>query len=226
MLVNWKNVLVFWLTTLVIWSCTKTVIIPNDSLIQIPEGFPDMPFPEDNPLTAASVELGRKLFFEKAMSVDSSISCGSCHHPHLAFSDSVDFSPGAFGRAGTRNAPTLTNVGYQPYYLKEGGVATLEMQVLVPIQEHNEFDNNILHIADRLNGDSAYVRMSQEAYGRDPDPICNNQIHCEFRADLDQWGEQIRFMESGESLFNIGGGTREAIVLRRSGEMFRMSWRL
>ena len=64
---------------------------------------------------------------------------------------------------------SLANVAYQPYYTREGGVATLEMQVLVPIQEHNEFNLNILLIAERLKMDTAYVRLSNEAYGRDPD---------------------------------------------------------
>jgi cytochrome c peroxidase len=73
----------------------------------------------------------------------------------------VTFSPGAGGAAGKRNSPTLANVAYHPYFTREGGVPTLEMQILVPIQEHNEFDFNILKIAERLKTDSVYVKMSR-----------------------------------------------------------------
>ena len=103
------------------------------------------------------------------MSVDSSISCASCHKPALGFSDNRAFSPGVENRPGTRNSPPLFNVGYHPYFTREGGVPTLEMQVLVPLQEHNEFDFNIVLLAERLEQDSVYVRMAQEAYGREPD---------------------------------------------------------
>ena len=55
--------------------------------IEIPLGFPEIIVPEDNPLTEAKIELGKKLFFEKLLSRDSSISCASCHNPKYAFTD-------------------------------------------------------------------------------------------------------------------------------------------
>lgn len=140
-----------------------------EPLLVVPPGFPSPIFPVDNELTAARFALGKRLFYDVAMSRDSTVSCASCHAPSRAFSDSVAFSPGTGGLPGNRNAPTLANVCYQPYFTREGGVPTLEMQILVPIQEHNEFDFNILLIAERLKTDTAYVRMSREAYGRDPD---------------------------------------------------------
>ncbi len=152
-------------------GCSKDQLIPPENLIALPEGFPPLPFPADNPPTRASIELGRQLFFEKVLSIDSSISCGTCHRQKFAFADSLSTTPGVENRPGTRNAPSLANVGYHPYFLKEGGVPTLEMQVLVPIQEHNELANNILIIAERLNMDSSYVNLSQQAYGRYPDPF-------------------------------------------------------
>jgi cytochrome c peroxidase len=130
-----------------------------------------MEFPEGNEFTKARWELGKKLFNDSILSIDKSISCGSCHFPHLAFSDSVALSPGAFKRAGTRNAPSLANIGYHPYFLREGSVPTIEMQVLVPIQEHNEFNHNIVDIAKELDQDSIYVAMSLAAYNRRPEPF-------------------------------------------------------
>ena len=131
--------------------------------------FPPIIHPEDNKPTQDRLELGEKLFFDPILSVDSSLSCASCHIPILAFSDSVKYSPGVFGRAGVRNAPSLTNIGYHPYFLREGSIKTLEMQVLVPIQEKNEFAHNIVDIADQLNQIPEYMDLSKKAYGNLPD---------------------------------------------------------
>ena len=150
-----------------IFSDTKSV----DTLIKHPLGFPPMEFPTGNEFSRARWELGKKLFNDSILSIDKTISCGSCHYPHLAFSDSVALSPGVFKRAGVRNAPSLANIGYHPYFLREGSVPTIEMQVLVPIQEHNEFNHNIVDIARELDKDSIYVKMSLEAYNRRPDPF-------------------------------------------------------
>lgn len=138
-------------------------------LTELPEGFPPVKWPKGNEFTPERWALGKRLFFDPVMSRDSSISCASCHHPGRAFSDSVAFSPGVENAPGVRNAPTLTNVAYHPHFLREGSVPTLEMQVLVPIQEHNEFDFNILLIAKRLQRDSAYCQLSRNAYQRKPD---------------------------------------------------------
>jgi cytochrome c peroxidase len=140
---------------------------PN--FMEVPRGFDDIPIPEENQFTQARWDLGKKLFYDPVMSLDSSISCGACHKPELAFSDNVAFSLGVEDRIGTRKSPSLANVAFHPYYTREGGVPTLEIQVLVPIQEHNEFDFNIVLIADRLSKDSTYVAMSLQAYDRTPD---------------------------------------------------------
>lgn len=143
--------------------------LQEPQLLVIPEGFPEMPFPEDNTFTRERWELGKKLFYDPILSVDHTLSCADCHKQHLAFSDDRAFSPGVMGRPGVRNAPSLTNVGYQPYFLREGSVPTLEMQVLVPIQEKNEFAHNILNIVEDLKKSPEYMKRSQEAYGREPD---------------------------------------------------------
>lgn len=125
--------------------------------------------PDDNVYSEKRAYLGELLFFDTKLSRDSSISCASCHQPQFAFSDNLDMSPGVESRPGFRNAPSLTNVAFQPYLTREGGVPSLEQHVLVPFQESNEFDLNILHAQERISADSQYVVLSNEAYGRDPD---------------------------------------------------------
>ena len=158
---------------LLFFSCNiveEELVIPvSNGIMEIPIGFPSMEHPADNKFNIPRWELGKRLFYEVNLSSDRSVSCASCHKPNLAFSDDETFSFGVSERIGTRNSPSLANIGYHPYLTREGGVPTLEMQVLVPIQEHNEFDFNILLVAERLKEDPNYVQMSLEAYGREPD---------------------------------------------------------
>lgn len=169
----------------------------SSSLTDAPVGFPPIPFPAENAYTQARWELGKRLFYDPVLSIDSSVSCGSCHKIALGFADGVAFSPGVEDRPGVRNAPGLANIAYHPYYLREGGLPTLEMQVLVPIQEENEFAHNIVDISEELMLDSTYVAQSQAAYGRDPDPYVITRAISTFERTLvsgnsafDKWNYQ------------------------------------
>ena len=119
--------------------------------------FQEVIYPEDNEFSEERVRLGEKLFFDPILSRDYSISCASCHKPESAFSDQIPTSPGVENRPGKRNAPPLWNVAFHPYFTREGGVPSLEQHVLVPFQEENEFDLNILHAQDRLAKIPEYV---------------------------------------------------------------------
>ncbi|MDB4347335.1 c-type cytochrome [Bacteroidia bacterium] len=123
-----------------------------------------MQVPANNLLTDDRIELGKYLFYNPAMSKDSSISCSSCHLPEHAFTDQRMFSIGSDKQLGTSNSPSLANIGYHPYFTRAGGVNSLEIQVLVPIQEHNEFNFNLLKIESRLKQDSYFVHMAKKTY--------------------------------------------------------------
>jgi cytochrome c peroxidase len=89
--------------------------------------------------TPAMVALGGALFVDKQLSRDGSISCASCHQAHQAFTDGRSVPQGVDGRAGTRNAPSLFNVGYAKILTWDGRRTTLETQVADPFtnpQEH------------------------------------------------------------------------------------------
>lgn len=188
-------------SALLLFACRKEepapVLPPSDSdeyTLAVPTGFPQPIIPTDNILTRSRVALGRRLFYDPILSADSTRSCASCHTPHLAFSDSTTVSTGIKGRLGSRNSPTLANVAYQQKLLREGGVPTLEMQILVPIQEHNEFDFNILLVAERLSRLPEYVEMAQKTYGRAPAPFVITRSIAAFERTLlsgdspfDQW---------------------------------------
>lgn len=154
-------------------SCRKDPLVRlgSDKLMSIPAGFPDINFPEGNEFTNERWALGKRLFFDPIMSNTYSVNCASCHIPQFAFSDTIAFSLGENNLRGRQNAPSLTNVAYHPYFTRAGGVANLEMQILVPIQEHDEFNSNIVDLAERLKKIPSYVEQAQNAYGREPDPF-------------------------------------------------------
>lgn len=147
--------------------------------MEIPEGFPKVEFPDGNEFTKDRWELGKKLFFDPIMSIDSTVSCASCHNPNLAFADSRTFSLGVENRIGNRNAPTLTNVAYNPYFTTEGGVKTLEAQILIPIQEHNEFDFNIVDLSYKLEKNQEYLKLASTSYNQRPNPyVITRSLAC------------------------------------------------
>lgn len=156
----------------------------SEEIINIPKGFPAISFPVGNEFTRGRWELGKKLFYELGLSRDSSISCASCHKLELSFSDGKTVSEGIENRKVSRNSPSLANVAYQPYLLREGSVPTLEMQILVPIQEHAEFDFSMPEIVERLEKNKEYVQMAKNAYARDLDAFVITRAIATFERSL------------------------------------------
>jgi cytochrome c peroxidase len=97
-----------------------------------------LPVPEDNPLTDEKIELGRRLFNDRRLSRDQSIACASCHDPDRAFTDGRPVAIGIARQLGRRSAPALINRGYGRAFFWDGRAATLEEQVLQPIQDPAE----------------------------------------------------------------------------------------
>ena len=125
-----------------------------------------LPVPEDNPLTAETIELGRRLFFDRRLSRDGSIACSSCHDPERAFSDGRPLAIGIDGRQGRRNAPALINRGYGRSFFWDGRVSTLEEQVLKPIEDSSEMDLSLPEAASRIGLPSAEISRALASFVR------------------------------------------------------------
>ncbi len=125
-----------------------------------------MPVPPGNPVTAAKVELGRKLFFDTHLSRTGKVSCASCHDVKQAFTDGRRVSEGVFERRGTRNAPTLVNRGYGAAQFWDGRSKTLEEQVLKPIQDRNEMDMTLPEVTVRVGIDERDLANALASYVR------------------------------------------------------------
>ncbi len=115
-----------------------------------------MPVPEDNPLSADKAHLGKRLFFDKALSRDRSISCATCHDPARAFTDDRAVAVGVFDRKGPRRVPKLINRGYGRSFFWDGRISTLEEQVLQPIQNELEMDMTLEDTVKRLRDSAVY----------------------------------------------------------------------
>ena len=121
------------------------------ALISIPLGLDlYMPVPEDNPLTAEKIALGRRLFRDPRLSRDGTIACTTCHDPARAFTDGRSIAVGVSGRQGRRNVPTLVNRAWGRLFFWDGRVRTLEEQVLRPIEDSNEMDRPARDAAARV----------------------------------------------------------------------------
>ena len=121
-----------------------------------------LPVPDENPYTAAKAARGRELFFDKQLSRDRSVSCGTCHDPKMAFTDTRPLAVGVFGRTGARRAPTLVNRAYGQSFFWDGRVSTLEEQVLKPILAESEMDLTLEEAVGRLRASGKYGAITPQ----------------------------------------------------------------
>ncbi len=113
-------------------------------------------------------ELGEKLFLEKILSKDSSVSCASCHQPQFAFADTAPFSVGIHGKLTTRNTPSVLNMKHRPYFFWDGRAASLEAQALMPIENPDEMGLPIQVAIERLNNNTTYLKLFYQVYQQAP----------------------------------------------------------
>lgn len=163
-----RKVISFFFLFGILVGCSNESLQDRSISFKQPHYFPEIVFPEGNEPTLLRFELGKKLFYEKQMSKGGDQSCASCHRLPSAFTDGravSSFHENEFDR----NAPTLANLAWMPYFMMEGGVPTLELQALGPIHEEHEFALSMEEVISRLKGKSNYNDLSKAAYGRDLD---------------------------------------------------------
>jgi cytochrome c peroxidase len=131
-------------------------------------GLPPVPVPEHNPLTAAKISLGRKLFYDRRLSFNNTFSCAICHIPEQGFtSNELATSVGVEGRSVRRNAPTLYNVAYAQKLFHDGRETTLEQQVWGPLLAHNEMANpSVGYVIAKINNSPDYNNLFAAAFNR------------------------------------------------------------
>jgi cytochrome c peroxidase len=137
--------------------------------------------------------LGKKLFFEKKLSKDNSISCGSCHRPEFAFADTVAFSKGVYNRIGKRNTPSSMNMASREIFFFDGRAATLEEQAVFPIEDHLEMDILIDKAVQKIATDKNYNTLFNKIYKTKPnksnilDALASFQKSLETTSPFDEY---------------------------------------
>lgn len=134
----------------------------------IPLGLPTpLPIPPNNPQTPEKIALGRRLFFDRRLSPNDTMSCGMCHLPTQGFAvNETRLAVGINGQTTKRNPPTLYNVAYQRRLFHDGREFTLEDQVISPLTNPVEMGNpSIGYVVDKVRRLPGYEEQFQRVFG-------------------------------------------------------------
>lgn len=135
----------------------------------LPAGVAPPPVPADNPMSAAKVELGRRLFYDADLSLNGTLSCATCHEQRRGFTDGNATHPGVDGNPGRRSPMPLANVAYlSPLTVANPAMTDLETQATVPLFGDHPVEMGMAgRTADlerRLAGQACYQRLFAAAF--------------------------------------------------------------
>lgn len=162
-----------WLAGLLLFLCVPASAFPQSvfrnphSALAVPLGLPTpFPAPDSNPLTPEKIELGRKLFFDRRLSPNDTMSCAMCHIPAQGFTvNELRLAVGINGKTGKRNAPSLYNVAYQRLLFHDGREFTLEDQVISPLTNPVEMANPAIgYVVDKVRELPGYEEQFHQAF--------------------------------------------------------------
>jgi len=184
-----------------------------------PLGLPAMAIPADNAVTESRIALGRKLFFDRRLSFNRTLSCAMCHVPEQGFTQNEMRTPvGIEGRFVKRNAPALYNVGYRTRLFHDGREFSLENQVWQPLLKDNEMANpSVGFVIETLANAADYQGLFEAAYSRGPGVETIGQALASYQRGLvsaaspfDRWyfgGESEAMGESARRGFELFSST-------------------
>lgn len=200
-----------------------------------PQGLPLVPVPDDNPISAAKIALGRKLFFDRRLSLNNTFSCAMCHIPEQGFSSNeMATAVGIEGRSVRRNSPTIYNVAYATKLFHDGRENTLEQQVWGPLLAHNEMGNpSIGYVVDKINALGDYQRLFEQNFNTGPNMSNIGQALASYQRSLvsadsafDRWyfGKQAdavnQSVKHGFQLFKGKGGCTTCHTIEGTHALF------
>lgn len=137
--------------------------------------FPNTNETMNNPTTSEKVELGRLLFFDPVLSQNDDMSCASCHHPDMGFTDGNAQAIGADGKVLPRSSMSLWNVAYNTSFFWDGRAATLEDQMETPLTSADEMGSSPEDIVADLKAIPEYVQLFEQAFGS-PDAVTYENV--------------------------------------------------
>ncbi len=182
-----KYIILLLATCFVFAYCSKeetSMLSQTPYFFNLPPGVENPRVPSDNTMTMEKIALGKMLFFDPMLSRDSTIACASCHIQSLAFVDNKTFSLGVYDSVGFRNALSLTNVAYNNLFFWDGGVPSLELQVIAPIESPFEMNNVLDSVIEKLKTHPYYSERFLEVFGRPVDKVSFTQSIATFERTL------------------------------------------
>jgi cytochrome c peroxidase len=129
------------------------------------ESLKTPPVPSDNPQTPEKIELGKKLFFDRRLSGDGTMSCVTCHDPETGYSDGLAISLSYPTTKNWRNSATLINVSFNDSFFWDGRAKSLEEQALFPMMSAFEMNQNLDYLEEELKEVPEYVEAFKTIFG-------------------------------------------------------------
>lgn len=125
----------------------------------------DIPQPADNLITKEKVNLGAMLFFDPRLSGSNMMSCATCHHPKMGYSDGEPLFIGDHGNIGPRTTPTAQNLAWNSTFFWDGRASSLEEQAIMPINAPKEMSQDMEDVIDELR-QAGYYQYFKQAFGK------------------------------------------------------------
>jgi cytochrome c peroxidase len=152
------------LILLILVSCRKPSIDEEGSAYTAEPALPSTPYTYAQGVNDDRATLGRVLFYDKKLSLNNSVSCGSCHQQAKAFCDNLPVSTGLTDAKTARNSPSLFARQGRAFW--DGRAATLEDLALRPIKNHVEMKfTDMEKLCEKLSGVSYYPALFEKAFG-------------------------------------------------------------
>ena len=151
----------------IFWLFLVLLCLPGNGFTGQLEPLSNVPIPAENPQTPAKIELGKKLFFDRRLSGDGTMSCATCHDPQMCFTDGLEISLNYPTTRNWRNSPTLINVAFQKLLFDDGRAASLEEQALFPMMSAFEMNQNLDFMEEEIRSVPEYVAEFKIIFGDD-----------------------------------------------------------
>jgi cytochrome c peroxidase len=175
-----------------------------------------IPFPRENPYTAAKASLGKKLYFDPRLSATSSQSCASCHSPGFGWGDGLALGVGHGMLKLNRRTPTIVNSAWGALFMWDGRAPNLEQQVLSPIQGAGQMNMPIGELMARLGSIAEYRSLFAASFpdrGMNPTTLAGaiatyERTVVSERSSFDAWidGDERAIPDAAKRGFAIFNG--------------------
>jgi len=169
-LINMKKLSLVLLGLVTLFACSNSTetanYVPIPLQLELPTNFPEIAYNLDNnPITDAGFELGKRLFYEGKLSSNGAIACAFCHEQAFAFTHhGHNLSHGVNGGIGLRNAQPIQNLAYQTSFMWDGAASHLDLQPILPITSELEMGETLSNVIVKLQQDSYYQEQFAKAF--------------------------------------------------------------